>query len=182
MKDDLTIDGAGFDGTWHMDQNRSRVWDQDTNTWRQEPLQAQTLQIRHEGDVMHYRIAIKHDENLTIHMAYTCRFNDQSWAPYSVVAIDGDPEHEDLKPGDLLKNGIQLGEAIAYIKQVYVDPRTQYRITRNLDGTAQYAMLRRLSEDGTTNTGTVLVPEGIATIAKVFGREKPADGVDVLQD
>jgi hypothetical protein len=180
MTDDV-IDGTGFDGVWHMDQGRSRVWDEETNQWRQEPIEAQTLDIRHEGDVMHYRIAVKHSPTLTIHMTYECRFSDEKWAPYSVVDIEGDAGHDDLKPGDLLKSGIRLGEPIAYIKQVYVDPRTQYRITRNLDGTAQYAMLRRLSDDGQTNTGTVLTPQGVATISKVFGREKPADGVDVLR-
>ena len=52
----------------------------------------------------------------------------------------------------------------------YVDLRTQYRISRNPDGTAQYVMMRRLSEDGTRNVGTVLTPDGTASIDKAFMR------------
>jgi hypothetical protein len=119
---------------------------------------------------MHYKISVQIKPDLTVYMGYTCRFDDREWAPYQVVEVDGNSADEALRPGDLLKAGIQLNEPIAYIKQVYVDPRTQYRVTRNLDGTAQYVMLRRLAEDGSTNTGTVMTPDGQPTVSKVFVR------------
>lgn len=181
MQDDI-VDSSGFEGTWYMDQARSRIWDKEANEWRPEPIEAQTLQMRVEGDVMYYKIALKHSEKLVLQMAYTCRFGDESWAPYSVLALEADENDEHLKPGDILKSGVKLGEPIAYVKQIYVDPRTQYRVTRNLDGTAQYIMLRRLSEDGRTNTGTVLDPDGKVIITKVFVRSKPVNSISVLRD
>jgi hypothetical protein len=181
VKDD-SIDSSGFEGTWYMDRAQSRVWDKEANEWRPEPIEAQTLQMRMEGDVMYYKIALKHSEELILQMTYTCRFGDESWVPYRVLALKADENDEHLAPGDILKAGVKPGEPIAYVKQVYVDPRTQYRITRNLDGSAQYIMLRRLSEDGRTNTGTVLDPDGTVIISKVFVRSKPANSISVLQD
>ncbi len=136
-----------------------------------EVLKGQLLEIRTDGDVMDYRIRIDITDDLTTYMKYTCRFGDEEWAPYTVYHIDGDPNHEMLKPSDILKGGTRLGEPVAFIKQVYVDPRTQYRITKNPDGSAQYVMLRRLSEDRQRNVGTVLTAEGEAEIAKHFIRD-----------
>ncbi|SEB65030.1 hypothetical protein [Rhodococcus koreensis] len=165
------IDASGFNGKWRMDLDRSKIWDAARGEWAPEVLADQRLEIRTEGDVMYYKISVGISSDLTVHSTYTCRFGDSKWAPYMVESIDGDANHEKLTPNDLPKSGMKLGEASAYVKQVYVDPRTQYRITKNPDGTAQYVMLRRLSADGRTNTGYVLDTNGVATIAKVFVRE-----------
>jgi hypothetical protein len=164
------FDPSGFDGHWVMVNDESTIWDPERGEYVPEVLKGQEIDIRHDGDVQIYRIRVDITEDLTIHMGYECRFGDAVWVPYTVVQIDGDPDHPALAPNDTLKQGTRLGAPIAWIKQIYVDPRTQYRISRNPDGTAQYVMMRRLSEDGTRNVGTVLTPDGTASIDKAFMR------------
>jgi len=85
---------------------------------------------------MYYKLAMRHSETLIIHLTYDCRFGDEEWVPYTVVALDADENDERLAPGDIIKSETKQGQPLAWVKQVYVDPRTQYRITRNLDGSA----------------------------------------------
>ena len=96
-------------------------------------------------------------------------FVQTEWVPYGVVEIDGPEDHEMLKPNETLQAGTKLGEPIAWVKQVYVDARTHYRISKNVNGTAQYVMLRRLLEDGSI-LSTVIDPDGVPTIMKYFVR------------
>jgi hypothetical protein len=173
------IDGSGFDGVWYMDKARSRWWDRATDRWIEEPVLAQTLRTVHHDDVFEGWAAVKPREGVVHHLRYRVRFDDREWAPYTCVAIEGEDHSE---PTAVLKSGIRVGEPLAYLKQVWVDERTQYRICRNPDATAQYVMMRRLSEDGSTNTGTCLAPDGVTFVSKVFTRDKPADGIDVLGD
>ncbi|SDZ48220.1 hypothetical protein [Herbiconiux ginsengi] len=165
-----SIDLSGFEGLWVMDLGHSRIRDENTGGWKAEDLEGQTIEMLHHGDVQEYRIRVDIAPDLTTYMGYTCTFGDPEWVPYSVVEIAGDPNHPRLKPNKVLKGGTRLGEPIAWVKQVYVDPRTHYRITKNPDGTAQYAMLRRLSEDGTTLVSTVLSADGTSDVAKHFVR------------
>lgn len=172
------FDPTGFDGRWGMVLDESTVWDEVKQEWVPEVLAGQEVRIHHVGDTQHYRIRVDITEDLSIHMGYECTFGDSKWVPYTVLQIDGDPDHPMLAPNDTLKQGTRLGEPIAWLKQVYADRRTQYRITRNPDGTAQYIMMRRLSEDGTRNIGTVLSSEGVANIDKAFMRLGPA-GIEI---
>ena len=162
------IDLSGFEGFWEMDIERSRVRDEKTGEWVPEWLDGQTIELRHHDDVQSYKVEIQIDETLRTFMGYTCAFGQEEWVPYSVVGIDGPPDHELLKPNKTLKAGTALGEPVAWVKQVYVDPRTHYRVTKNLDGTPQYVMLRRLSEDGQSLLSTVVDPDGNPTVSKFF--------------
>lgn len=164
------FDPSGFDGRWGMVLDESTVWDEATQEWVPELLKGQELNIRHEGDFQIYRIRVDIGDDLSVHMAYECTFGAARWVPYRLVQVDGDPNDPRLGPNATLKQGMRLGEPIAWIKQVYVDPRTQYRITRNPDGTAQYVMMRRLNEAGTRNVGTVLSADGVANVDKAFMR------------
>jgi hypothetical protein len=56
------------------------------------------------------------------------------------------------------------------VVQTYVDPQTHYRITKNLDGTAQYSMSRRLSDDGDSIVSVVTLPDGTPSVSKTFRR------------
>jgi hypothetical protein len=166
------FDPHGFDGVWRMYLPDSTVLDPATGEMIPEVLTDQVLEIRTTGDVMDYKIRVDHSPELSIFMTYRCQFGAVEWTPYTVYHIEGDANDPALRPGPLLKSGTRLGEPMAFIKQVYVDPRTQYRITRNPDGTAQYLMLRRLSEDGRRNVGTVLTAEGERSIDKHFLRDE----------
>jgi hypothetical protein len=166
-----TFSPHGFDGVWQMYLPDSKIKDPVTGEWAPEVLKDQVLRIRTDGDVMDYRIRVDHPDGASVYMKYTCKFNDTKWVPYFVYHIEGERNPAfDGGPNSLLKQGTHLGKPIAYIKQIYVDERTQYRITKNPDGTAQYCMERRLSEDGSVNVGYVLSAEGVFEIAKHFTR------------
>lgn len=167
---DVDFDPSRFDGKWRMAREASSVLDEETGEMVQEPIVDQWSENRTDGDVITYTISIEVEPGLTLHMGYTVKINDTAWAPYTVVRIDGDPEHPHLAGGGMLKSGVRVGEPVAWIKHVYVDPRTQFRITKNLDGTPQYVLQRRLSEDGNKLYGSVLTPEGKLVIDKHFVR------------
>jgi hypothetical protein len=171
------IDGSGFNGDWYMDREASRWLDRATNQWIPEPLAAQTLKTIVTDDVFQGLCSVSPAPGVVHHLKYQVKFDDQEWAPYTCIALEG---QEEVAPNVLLKNGIRVGQPMAYLKQIWVDKRTQYRVCRNIDGSPQYVMMRRLSEDGQTNVGTCVDPDGVTFVSKVFTRVKPADGIDVL--
>jgi hypothetical protein len=175
---DLVKDGAGFAGVWYMDRTRSRWWDYDTEQYVMEPVLAQTLRTQYDGEVFESWCSVKVREDLITVMHYRVRFDDEEWAPYTCIDVQGPAGVTGTGPSRVLKSGVVLNEPIAFLKQVWVDERTQYRTCRNPDGSAQYVMQRRLNEDRTVNTGTCMGPDGINFVSKVFTRHKPADGID----
>jgi hypothetical protein len=160
------FDPTGFDGVWRMYLPDSKVRDPETGEWVPEVIRDQVSETRHEGDVMHFRCRIEHAEDLVLYLGYTCRYGADEWVPYTVLHIEGDPNHESLKPNNFRKVHARVGEPIAFLKQVYVDPRTKVRITRHPDGDAQYVLTSRLSEDRQRNVATVQAVEGGAAIEK----------------
>jgi hypothetical protein len=128
-------------------------------------------EIRHDGDVIDFRVRIDHAEDLVLYLRSTCRYDAQEWSPYTVWHIEGDPDHESLRPNNFRKVHARVGEPIAYVKQIYVDPRTNYRITKHPDGTAQYSLMSRLSEDGQRLVGAVQAVEDDAAIVKHMIRD-----------
>ncbi|GAA1705923.1 hypothetical protein GCM10009808_24870 [Microbacterium sediminicola] len=163
------FDLSGFEGTWAIDLSRSQVLDEKTGEWVPEWLENQDIEMRHEGDVQVYRGEVKAAADLTMYMGYTATWSAAEWVPYTIVQIDGPEDHPLLQPNATLKAGTKLGAPIAWVKQIYVDPRTHYRISKNLDGTPQYVMERRLLDDGSI-LSTVIAPGGIPTIRKYFTR------------
>jgi hypothetical protein len=164
------FDPSGFDGVWRM-QAGSRVRDPRSGEWVPEPIQQQVIDIRHDDDVMHCRVRIDHAEDLSLYMRYTCRYGADEWVPYAVYHIEGDPNHEKLRPNDYRKVVARIGEPIAFLKQIYVDPRTRYRITKHPSGSAQYVLMSRLAEDRQQMVGRVLAAEGDGEIDKHFVRD-----------
>src|SRR5207302_10926417 len=112
-----------------------------------------------------------HAEDLSLYLRYTCRYDADEWVPYTVFHIEGDRDHESLRPNDFRTVHARVGEPIAYLKQIYVDPRTRYRITKHPDGRAQYCLMTRLSEDGQRSVAKVMAVEGDAEIDKHFIRD-----------
>ncbi|ROQ04628.1 hypothetical protein EDF54_2839 [Rathayibacter sp. PhB93] len=163
-------DLSGFEGEWEMDPEKSLVWDKQGGKWVPEWVQAQHMTLHHEGDTQIYTVRIQIADDLATHMGYKSRFGDPTWVPYSVWEIEGDQDHELLKPNDVLKSGTVLNEPIAWVVQTYVNPQTHYRITKNLDGSAQYSMSRLLSNDGSTILSAVTLPDGTPSVSKTFIR------------
>jgi hypothetical protein len=168
---DTDVDPSGFDGIWRMDRSDSKVRDPETRKWKPEPILNQIVEMRHDGDVMENRCRIDHAEDLSLYVGYACRYGDSEWAPYSVFHIHGDPDHPMLQPGDFRKVPASVGTVTAYVKQVYVDPRTFYRITKHPDGRPQYILLSRLSEDGERCVASVYAVEDDAAVVKQFSRD-----------
>jgi hypothetical protein len=165
------FDSAGFNGVWRMYLPDSKVRDPETGEWVPEVIRNQVIELQIHDGVMDYRVRIDHAEDLSMYMRYTCRFDDPEWVPYSLVHIEGDPNHESLRPNDFRKVPARVGEPVAYLKHIYVDPRTHYRITKHPDGTPQYVMLRRLSEDSQRYVSTVWPVEGNTGVEKHFIRD-----------
>ncbi|MEQ6900428.1 hypothetical protein [Nocardioides sp. YIM 152588] len=170
---DVDFDPTRFDGVWRLAKADSTIRDDETGQMTAETLTDQWVERRTVGDVMDYKMHVRIAPDLTTHMEYRVRFNDTVWVPYAVTSIDGDPNDPRLAPGDgkLLKGGTIIGQPIAWVKILYIDPWTQVRLSKNLDGTTQYIMQSRLSEDGTKLYGHVLTPGGQLIIDKHFVRE-----------
>lgn len=165
------LDTSGFDGTWRMYLPDSKVRDPKTGAWVPEVINDQVAEMRHEGDVLHFRCRIDHAPDLSLFLQYTCRYGADEWVPYTVFHIEGDPEHESLRPNDFRKVHARVGEPIAYLKEIYVDPCTQIRITRHPDGSAQYGLLSRLSDDRQRIVATVQSVDSDAAIVKHMIRD-----------
>lgn len=169
MNDDLDL--SAMDGLWRMDRVASKVRDPETGDWVEEAIREQIAEIRHDGDVLNFRCRIQHAPDLALYLRYRVRYGAAEWVPYEVFHIDGDPEHESLRPNLFRKVHARVGQPIAYLKELYVDPRTTVRITKHPDGLAQYALIGRLSEDGRRLTGKVFPVEGGAGISKAMVRD-----------
>jgi hypothetical protein len=171
---DVGFDPSGFDGVWRMDLSESRVRDPTTGKWKQEWLAGQINAIRHEGATQHFRLRVAVAPDVAVYKGFTATFGSHVWVPYDVLHIDGDLDRKRLPASGLSGPGMGVNEPSAWLKIVYVDPNTLYRINRNPDGTPQYLLLRKLSKDRQTLTGTVLTPEGTTIISKVFHRDPDA--------
>jgi hypothetical protein len=164
MEDDF--DPSGFDGVWRMYLPDSKVLDPATGEWVPEVINDQVSEVRHDGDVMEFRSRIQHAPDLVLYLRYVCGYDTEEWAPYTVMHIDGDPEHESLRPNRFRKVHARVGDPIAFVKQVFVDPRTRFRITRHPDGSAQYLLMNRLSEDRQRSVAKVMSADSDAAIEK----------------
>lgn len=160
------FDTSGFDGVWHMYLPDSKVLDPVTGEWVPEPIKSQVSEVRHEGDVMTFQGRIDHADDLSMYLRYTCRYGADDWTPYEIVRIEGDPEHESLRPNHFRKHHARVGGVMGYVKQVYVDPRTRIRITKHPTGEAQYVLMVRLSADCERSVAKVIAAEGDAGIEK----------------
>jgi hypothetical protein len=165
------FDPSGFDGVWRMYRPKSQTRDPVTGEWVPEVIEDQIAEIRHDGDVLQFRCRIDHAADLQLYLSYTCRLGSDEWVPYVVFHIDGDPDHESLRPNDFRKVHARVGEPIAFVREIYVDPRTMFRLTRHPDGSAQYGLMSRLSDDGGRIVGSVQSAESDAAIVKHMIRD-----------
>lgn len=170
---DASFNPHHFDGSWRIDVEGSVIRDEATGEMVRETLADQWMERSTAGDVITCQMHVQIAPDLTTHMEYVVRLDDDAWAPYTCVGIDGDVSDPRLQPGEtsLLKAGTIIGQPIAWMKIVYVDERTQVRITRNLDGTPQYILQSRLSEDRDTLMGALLLPDGSMGLDKRLLRE-----------
>lgn len=134
----------GFDGVWQMYLPDSKVLDPVTKEWVPELIKDQVSEIRHDGDAVDFRSRVDHADDLSLYRAYSCRYGADEWAPYRIVHIEGDPEHESLRPNHFCRHHARVGGVMGYVKDIYVDPLTRVRVTRHPTGEASCAMPARI--------------------------------------
>lgn len=181
MLSDVTTDQAGdvgfnptaFDGAWRLIKDDSTILDEQSGEHVQETLIDQWIEMRTTDGVMKCATHVQIAPDLTIHEEFEVKLNDDKWVPYTLVRVDGDPDHPSLRPSDgrLLKSGLQIGEPSAWVKLTYIDERTTVRTTKNVDGSAQYVLVNRLAEDGNRISGYLMTPDGKLVINKHMIRE-----------
>ena len=156
-----------FNGTWKIDLERSKVWDDESGTYIEDRVGEEIITIKVDGDVQDYQVL--YGDAPVIRMGYTARYDDPKWVPYSVREIIGSDDPESI---DAFKNRINVnedpqrsrdfsvGHNYGLIRLLYVDERTHYRAMTDADGRPQAMMLRRLSADGQSYLASVLDAEG----------------------
>jgi hypothetical protein len=164
-----------FEGVWKIDVGRSTVWDPTVETYVPDEVGEEIVTIRIDGDVQNYEVLYGRDP--TVVMGYTSRYDDPIWVPYLVREVRGTSEAGlDADLAEFRKRvkgtaSYQPGTAYGLVRSVYVDERTHYRITKHQDsGLAEYAMMRRLSEDGQRYFATVLRIDGVINRTRYFER------------
>lgn len=162
-----------FDGTWLMNRERSTVYDRTSQKQIREPLLAQTVIIRTEGDVQHNELHVQQSENCLLKLGFSCRFNDITWVPYNVLAIEGDPpkvEADGAIAG--FHPTFEVGQPFEECVQIKADDRTHYQLTRAPGGGRAYYVRMRRMLDADSYVAVVMDTDGIPANVKYFERKK----------
>jgi len=170
-----------FDGTWRIDGAQSKVWDENAQAYVEDEVGDEVITMKILNDIQDYEVLYGDDPQITL--GYSSRYDDSQWVPYLVRAIRhlGEGPVEDsisafknrihAQEGTEARRQFEIGKAYAFVRTIYVDPRTHYRVARHPDGeTAQAMMLRRMSEDGLSYVATVLDPNGVISRIRKFVR------------
>ncbi|MCU1480688.1 MAG: hypothetical protein JWQ19_1474 [Subtercola sp.] len=144
-----------WDGTWHLDVNSARVWDDALRKHVADEVGREVITFEHDGDVQNYEVLYGDDP--VIRMGFTARFDDTRWVPYSVRQVTyseqaGEESVEAFKKrikasGGVRDRSFEVGTNYGNVRLVSVDELTHYRVSRDDAGHAQSVLLRRMSED-----------------------------------
>ncbi|MCU1476327.1 MAG: hypothetical protein JWQ64_1020 [Subtercola sp.] len=171
---------SGFDGTWHLDLEESKVWNFELGVYEPDEVGQEIITIRTEGDVQDYEVLYGSDP--VIRMGYNARFNDTEWTPYLVreigVAPGSDSEAAVAAFRDRIKatsgtmqRNFEVGKPYGIVRMISGDERTHYRLARDPDSTdILYIMLRRLDEGGKRYTSYVFDRNGVVNRIRPFNR------------
>ncbi|WP_411341194.1 hypothetical protein V6U71_04920 [Sphingopyxis sp. J-6] len=162
------LDAKGFDGIWEMDTERSKIWSYETDQWVPEPWLSQTISMQHFGNVMAYTHKNESQPGIFAYMGYQCAYDQADWVPYVLDRVEGDLSTPEGQNTWIEINGFKPGLAVGLVKQIYIDERSHYRLSLDMNGVMNYTMLRRLSEDGSRMVSHVYDPEGHPMIQKHF--------------
>jgi hypothetical protein len=164
-----------FHGNWKIDAERSKVWDYKNGRYAPDEVGEELIRIQIDGVIQHYEVLL--GDRPTIRMGYSCRYDDPEWVSYAVREILGvSDESADGMVAEFVRRtksrvtNYTLGAVYGLVRAVYVDERTHYRLSKNVGGEAEYAMLRRLAEDGQSYVATVLGVDGTVTRVRRFVR------------
>jgi hypothetical protein len=169
---------SGFNGTWKLDVSGSKMWDAEKQDYAPETVGEEIITIKVEGGVQDYEVLYGDDP--VIRMGYTSVYDDTTWVPYLVREIITDSPDPDAAVAEFktrvkadqgaAERRFELGKPYGWVRTVYVDPRTHYRLARTDDGEALYVMMRRLAEDEQSYVATLLDRDGIVYRIRKFDR------------
>ncbi len=166
-----------FSGNWQIDLSQSKVWDYQSGAYIPDAIGDERIRIDLIDDVQTYEVLL--GDAPTIRISYTSRYDSPEWVPYSVRDItnfktgDQSKELEDfvLRTHQRRKS-FRVGDIYGMVRTVYVDKSTHYRISRDVDGKAEYAMMRKLDKTGASYTSYVFRTDGIVSTIRRFIREQ----------
>jgi len=170
-----------FNGTWRLDAANSKVWDAKTENYAPDEVGEEIMTIAVKNGVEKYEVLYGDDPIIT--MGYTAKYDDHKWVPYEVRNIthkeEGSADESmaafrqriNSHDGSGGERKFEVGKIYCYVRTIYVDPRTNYRVGKGTDdGQAQDVMLRRLASDGQSFVATVLHPNGRIYRVRTFVR------------
>lgn len=170
-----------FQGRWTIDLAGSLVWDDDLKKHVPDEIGEEVITITVKDRVQDYEVL--YGDRPKIRMGYTAAYDSGEWVPYTVREILSKSSEEETAAqveefkkrikasGGERERRFELGKAYALVRVIDLDPRTQYRISRDqVTGKAQNSVLRRMSEDGKTMLSTVVDVEGLVYRIRKFVR------------
>ncbi|WP_210490258.1 hypothetical protein [Microvirga antarctica] len=168
-----------FNGTWGIDSSESFVWDDERKKHVVDEIGEEVITLRIENGVQDYEVL--YGDQPKIRIGYTAPYDGKEWVPYAVreiISTADDPaaELEAFKrrikaSGGERERRFEVGHPYGFVRLVYTDERTHYRVSRNpTNGNAQHIMLRRMADDGRSYLATVLDVHGITYRIRKFVR------------
>lgn len=159
-----------FNGTWKIDLAESFVWDPTLGRHVPDTVGDEVITLKIENGVQEYEVL--YGDSPKLRMGYTAKYDDPNWVEYTVreiIAKSGDVAGEIAAFKQRIKadegegaRQMELGKAYGYVRLVYIDERTHYRITKNpLPGKSPNVFARRLSEDGKSYLTQMLTLDGV---------------------
>jgi hypothetical protein len=170
-----------FNGVWSIDIAESKVWSSDLQRYVADEVGSEVITLKIQGGVQDYEVV--YGDVPVITMGYTSTYDDPQWVPYLVrniantgmnsteAAVAEFKQRISAVSGSGKRN-FEVGKPYGLVRTIYVDARTHYRISKEPEGgAAQGIMLRRLSDDGSSFTSTVLDVNGVIFRIRRFVRE-----------
>jgi hypothetical protein len=169
-----------FNGTWRIDVERSKVWDDASQRYVPDEVGDELITLHVADGVQDYQVLYGDVPRIT--MGYTSRYDDAAWVPYLVRSIevpepvDTEQSIEEFKRRINAADGhrerqFEVGRPYGLVRTIYVDERTHYRVSKDpVTDFAQSIMLRRLSADGLSYVATVVDLDGIPFRVRTFVR------------
>ena len=154
------------------------MWDTELGRYVPETVGEEIITIRTCGDTQDYEVLYGDDPMIT--MGYTTVFDDPTWVPYLVRAINTEQadasaavaQFRDRVKADRggAERNFEVGRPYGWVRTAYVDDRTHYRLQKDDNGRAQYVMMRRLATNAESYVATLLDRDGIVYRIRRFVR------------
>ncbi|MCU1476339.1 MAG: hypothetical protein JWQ64_1032 [Subtercola sp.] len=183
---------SGFDGTWRIAPEGSKVWNYESGVYEPDEVGEEIITIRTDDGVQDYEVLYGDDP--VMRMGYRTKFDDTEWQPYlvrEIITNDGSDVADSVAAfrdrikatSGTMRRDFEVGKPYGIVRLISGDERTHYRLSR--DTTSDeilHIMLRRLDEDGQGYTAFVFDREGIVNRVRVFRRDSEGNEASAGQE